>query len=356
VRQFIKIHTLFFFVVSLILCSSYAFGARSDVEDFVTRFYQQCLGRNPDTPELNRWANALLNGTRYGADVANAFIFSQEFINRNTSNEDFVTILYRAFFDREPDSVGYNGHVNGLYKGESRENVFNGFIYSSEFEILCEKYGIEPFELYRPSTPSISGFISGRVIDSTSENPILGASIITDHGESTECIGDGSYFMELDEGTYSITAKASGYKDSKYVGITIKPNETTILYFCLLEDNADLIDKFVHRFYELSFNRCPDKPGFNGWVNSLKDGSRCGDDIARGFLLSSEFIKRNTSNEEFVTILYWVFFDRNPDSSGYEGWVNYLRNGASREDVIDKFIDSQEFYYLCDEYRICSRK
>jgi len=132
----------FFLIIYLIFSSLTAFAARADVEAFVTRFYQQCLGRNPDTPGLNGWVDALINGTLCGADVANGFIFSEEFINRNTSNEEFVTILYRAFFGREPDTPGYNGHVNGLYNGVSRQAILNGFINSQEFTNLCATYGI----------------------------------------------------------------------------------------------------------------------------------------------------------------------------------------------------------------------
>jgi len=83
--------------------------------------------------------------TLYGANVANGFIFSPEFVSRNTSNEEFVTILYRAFFNREPDPGGYAGWVNYLYSGASREDVLNGFIYSVEFENLCSNYGITPY-------------------------------------------------------------------------------------------------------------------------------------------------------------------------------------------------------------------
>ena len=115
------------------------------VSAFVTRFYQQCLGRQPEQAGLNGWVNALINSTLSGSDVAYGFIFSQEFINRNTSNETFVTILYRAFFGREPDTAGYNGWVNYLYSGASRQNTLNGFIYSQEFENLCANYGIAPY-------------------------------------------------------------------------------------------------------------------------------------------------------------------------------------------------------------------
>jgi hypothetical protein len=120
-------------------------GNRAYVEAFVTRFYQQCLSRNPDPGGLAGWVNALVVRTLSGADVANGFIFSPEFIARNTTNEQFVTILYRAFFAREPDAGGYNGWVNYLYSGASRQTVLNGFTHSLEFENLCTNYGITPY-------------------------------------------------------------------------------------------------------------------------------------------------------------------------------------------------------------------
>ena len=125
-------------------------GQRTQIENFVTRFYHQCLNREPDIPELNSWVDALLNGSHTGADVAQSFIFSQEFINRNTTNEEFVKIMYGAFFGRESDSVGFNGWLSALNSGTSREDALNGFIYSQEFENLCNSYGIIPYSDYEP--------------------------------------------------------------------------------------------------------------------------------------------------------------------------------------------------------------
>jgi len=144
--------------ICLILSSSLAYGARSDVEAFVTRFYQQCLSRNPDVSGLNGWVNALWYGWLSGSDVANGFIFSQEFIGRNTSNEDFLTILYRAFFNREPDPSGYAGWLNYLYSGASRQAALNGFINSVEFSNLCAFYGIKPFAYNYDGTWSIQAY------------------------------------------------------------------------------------------------------------------------------------------------------------------------------------------------------
>lgn len=118
------------------------YGDRSAVESFVTRFYQQCLGREPEQAGLDSWVNALINGTLCGADVAYGFIFSLEYTNLNTSNEVFVTTLYRAFFNREPDPPGYSGWVNYLYDGATRSDVLYGFTHAQEFFNLCDEFGI----------------------------------------------------------------------------------------------------------------------------------------------------------------------------------------------------------------------
>jgi len=120
-------------------------GTSGSVEDFVTRFYLYVLSRQPDAPGLANWVDGLIDLTLSGADVGNGFVFSQEFINRNTSNGEFLTILYRAFFDREPDTPGYSYWLSQLNSGTSRQNVLDGFIYSTEFAALCNGYQIVPY-------------------------------------------------------------------------------------------------------------------------------------------------------------------------------------------------------------------
>ncbi|HEY4696101.1 MAG TPA: DUF4214 domain-containing protein [Candidatus Hydromicrobium sp.] len=120
-------------------------GSAEQMQSFVTRFYVQCLGRQPDAGGLNEWVGCLLNGSKTGADVAEGFIFSQEFKEKNLSNEAFVTILYRAFFNREPDASGYSVWLEKLSGGTSRESVLDGFLKSQEFTGLCNSYGIIPY-------------------------------------------------------------------------------------------------------------------------------------------------------------------------------------------------------------------
>ncbi len=155
-------------------------GQAEQVQNFVTRFYTQCLDRQPDADGLNEWVSRLLNGSKTGADVAEGFVFSKEFLSHEYSDEEFVTILYRAFFDREPDANGHSAWLERLAGGMSREKVLDGFLKSKEFATLCGNYGITPYEgaattasttnTYSTSSSGynssgVSGFQAGRKVN-----------------------------------------------------------------------------------------------------------------------------------------------------------------------------------------------
>jgi len=120
------------------------FQSNTEVQNFVKRFYQKVLNREADTGGLLYWTDELITAVRAGSDVAKGFIFSQEFTNRGISDDDFLTILYEAFFNRAPDEGGLAMWKAQMQGGETRSNVLDGFLYSQEFGNLCKSYGILP--------------------------------------------------------------------------------------------------------------------------------------------------------------------------------------------------------------------
>jgi hypothetical protein len=108
------------------------------------------LNREPDAPGLSHWVNGLIDNSLCGAEVAYGFVFSREMLDKNLSDEAFLLILYRAFFDRDPDAGGWDGWLGLLSSAptgdrSTREYVLDGFLYSQEFEQLCNGYGIIPY-------------------------------------------------------------------------------------------------------------------------------------------------------------------------------------------------------------------
>ena len=114
-----------------------------NVTKFIARCYKFCLGRKGDEAGINAWCNQILTGKNTAKQAAYGFVFSDEFKNRNLSDEEFVKTMYRVFMDREADPAGLNSWVKVLKEGKSREHVFNGFADSDEFKKLCESYGIK---------------------------------------------------------------------------------------------------------------------------------------------------------------------------------------------------------------------
>ena len=115
----------------------------TDVSSFVTRLYNTCLDRGPDPDGLANWVNNLISGTVTGGQAAYGFVFSEELKNRNLNNDQFLVIMYKAFFDRPADTGGYNNWMGLLNSGSSREFVFSNFVNSTEFANICARYGIQ---------------------------------------------------------------------------------------------------------------------------------------------------------------------------------------------------------------------
>ena len=112
-----------------------------NVTRFVARNYTEFLGRTYDVDGLNDWSGRINSG--YGMEnVAYGFVFSQECINMNLSNSDYVKMLYRGIFGRSYDDEGLNDWVNQLNNGTSRETVFWGFANSQEFANMVASYGL----------------------------------------------------------------------------------------------------------------------------------------------------------------------------------------------------------------------
>lgn len=112
-----------------------------NVTRFVARNYTEFLGRTYDVDGLNDWSGRINSG--YGMEnVAYGFVFSQECINMNLSNSDYVKMLYRGIFGRPYDDAGLNDWVSQLNNGTSRETVFWGFANSQEFANMVASYGL----------------------------------------------------------------------------------------------------------------------------------------------------------------------------------------------------------------------
>ncbi len=109
---------------------------------FIYRLYKNCLGRNPSASEVENWCKQIKAG-KTGSSIAYGFIFSKEYKGKNVSNSAFVDMLYRTILGRGGDSNGVKSWTAKLNAKATRESVFNGFLFSTEFKNQCDKAGIK---------------------------------------------------------------------------------------------------------------------------------------------------------------------------------------------------------------------
>lgn len=113
------------------------------------------------------------------------------------------------------------------------------------------------------------------------------------------------------------------------------------------------VEGFVNRLYTVALGREADPTGYAYWVEMLNSKQMTATEVADGFFNSPEFAARDLNNVEYLTVLYSVFFNREPDHNGLNHWVSYLQNGLlTREQVIEGFTNSREWINTCDIFGV----
>jgi len=247
--------------ISTFSSSALAVTNTQNVQNFVSRFYTEVLGRTADQAGLDDWTNRLVSGESAGSDVATGFIFSAEFSNRNTNNTLFLNTLYKAFFNRDADNGGFSIWFDKLNQGTSREDVLNGFLYSEEFANLANAYGIKPVP--DGSTPSSSG---------TGVEDFVKRFYSVVLGREADAGGLADWVNRLNTKVATGADIATGFVFSPEFDESSKDNVT-----------------LLNLLYKAFFNREADAGGLSGWLTQLEQGTSR-EDVLNGFLYSQEFV------------------------------------------------------------------
>ena len=237
----------------------------------------------------------------------------------------FVTRLYEKILGRKPDTKGLDAWSKLL---QTRENtaaeVAAGFVFSDEYQNKNKSdkdYVTMLYNTMLDRSPDKSGLNSwcGLLDDGVTRQYIFAGFIgSNEFGKLCDSYG-------ITAGTWNLTA---------------------------VEDQNARVTAFVTRMYTVCLQRGADASGRRDWIRLLLNGSNSAADVVRGFFNSQEFLKKNLSDEDFVERLYLTLFDRNSDPAGKADWLRNLKNGSSRNQILNGFIGSQEFIRLCEQYGI----
>ncbi len=268
------------------------------VREFVSRLYYIALERTEiDQAGLDNWTNNLIAKKISGGQVGFEFITSQEFKNKNYSDEVFVEKMYKVFLGRDSDPQGKENWMKALKNNQSRESVAAGFANSVEFENICKDYGID----------------RGTVNVSNNNNQNNNQNQNQNNNQNH------SYFVI---GTSNV--------------------------------NQENLDAYIDRLYQEVLGRKSDAAGKEYWRKGILEGKDYDAvTVARiGFFSSPEYLSKKKSDEEFIIDAYHAFLGREPDKAGFENWKKQLQeNNMSREYMLDiGFGNSKEFKGILESY------
>lgn len=236
---------------------------KAQIREFVDRIYKFVLGREPEEEGAKFWADELGNFNRSGAEVAQGFIFSEEFINRKTTDNEFVEILYNTFFGREADEDGLKYWLEQLSSGAmDRVTVANGFIFSQEWANTCATYGIR-------------------------SGGDLKADIKIEPTELTYAFVERMYTTALGRES---DEEGKAYWAEQLSNFAITGEQVGAFFFLSEEmESFKLDDKaYLDRLYKTFMDRDADPDGATYWLGVMASGTPRAD-VVLGFTRSPEF-------------------------------------------------------------------
>lgn len=236
-------------------------GENGTSANFVSRMYTVALGRNAESAGLSDWCNRLNSGQIDGAGIAQGFIGSPEFKNRNLNNSDFLDVLYKTFFDRPADAQGKSDWLSKLNAGMSREEVLSGFVNSAEFSNLCDRFGIARGTMQK-------------------------------NGSSIYRIGVRNFVLRMYTKALNRNGETLGVEDwtNRINTGSMSPEDVAKNFFLSREFiNRNLSNaEYVETLYETFMDRASDKEGKRYWLNKL-NGGMSRELVLEGFSRSIEF-------------------------------------------------------------------
>jgi endo-1,4-beta-D-glucanase Y len=236
----------------------------------ITHYYQAILGRAPEASGLSYWLGEVVRVQGLGIDIQEAFrvmagqfFTSDEYLNQNTNDPQYVTDLYETFFDRDPDTEGLSYWTGQLTAGLPRSVVLFHFLFSDEFAVTMQS--LFGNTASRSEISAVVDFYRG-FLNRSPENE--GFNYWLNRFRTAQCQGASSVTAEVERISAQFMASA------EYTGRQ--------------RDNPD----FVADLYYAFLRRGSEWAGFNYWVNQLDSNALTRDAMRRAFVQTPEFQNR----------------------------------------------------------------
>lgn len=238
-----------------------ALGQVDQVSAFVTRLYTTLMDRNPDTDGKGMWVSQLKSGAMGGAEVAYGFVVSTELKNRNLTDDQYVEAMYETFMDRASDASGKASWLDWMAQGVSRNLVFKGFVESSEFNSICQRYGIERGTVTFPNYAD--------------QNLLVTLFVLRLYTKALDRTADLNGVEDWCEWLINGWATGASAAEGFFFGV-----EFTNKNFCN--------EHFLEHLYATFMDRTPSEREIAFWTDELESGMTR-EEVFNGFAMSTEF-------------------------------------------------------------------
>ena len=148
---------------------------------------------------------------------------------------------------------------------------------------------------------------------------------------------------------------ALGLSDTHYAFVTFCSGMEAYPGVVTVTEGRDLnygYTGFVGRCYRVVLGREYDIKGLNDWCSQLNSKKRTPQQVADGFLFSTESLGWHRTDEQFIEVLYQLYLGRDSDTEGMAWWKSQLAAGKTRAWVSSEFAKSAEFKNLLAAYGI----
>lgn len=380
---------------ALSLEAAEAKASESKEKAFVREVYSVLLERSADVSGLKLYSDNLRDGTHTVGSLVKAITESKEFSNKKYSNETYVGKLYQILLGRTGRNNEVQWWTEKLDRGVSRQYILNQILNSAECTEYFQKYGLKKGAVTltenRDKNPDVTAFVfrcyryilernadiqglntwTGKILSGAS-----GAEIVEDLIYSPEFLNKNKSFDDFIDILYeAMMGRPADTEGREYWGRRL---DRGVSYRYIINgfaasgefknlcnsygitsgklelsearDKNIEITGFVTRLYQRTLERQADISGLNYWCDLLLNQAVTPAKAAYGFVFSNEVGEKKLNDENFLEMLYAACLGRGSDAAGKKYWLNYLRNGTSREDIFWAFVNSQEFQSIVAGY------
>ena len=141
-------------------------------------------------------------------------------------------------------------------------------------------------------------------------------------------LSQANYTLALGESSSTVTEISTGANDSFSTIERVVFSDKAVA----LDIGSGEVGGSCYRIYKAAFNRTPDEGGLGYWIGQMDLGKTLVE-VSAGFIDSDEFrasYGTSPSNGEFLTKVYNNVLGRDPDSRGYDWWVDQLANNPEK--------------------------